>query len=43
MKVTEKQATLNEEVDKLVKLRKSLTFELEDTEKSAREGRSRTS
>ncbi|XP_015767513.1 PREDICTED: kinesin-like protein KIF16B [Acropora digitifera] len=34
VKVTEKQATLNEEVDKLVKLRKSLTFELEDTEKA---------
>ncbi|XP_067029065.1 kinesin-like protein KIF16B isoform X1 [Acropora muricata] len=34
VKVTEKQATLNEEVDRLVKLRKSLTFELEDTEKA---------
>ena len=34
VKVTEKQATLNEEVDKLVALRKSLTFELEDTEKA---------
>ncbi|XP_068717325.1 kinesin-like protein KIF16B [Montipora capricornis] len=34
LKVTEKQETLNAELDKLMTLRKSLTFELEDTAKA---------